>query len=42
VQRAGIVNGRPEGTEIVFAPQDNADRAEAAKMLGVLMQNMVR
>jgi len=42
VQRAGIINGRPSGDHIVFAPLDNADRAEAAKMVAILMQGMVK
>ncbi|HHW30229.1 MAG TPA: S-layer homology domain-containing protein, partial [Clostridiaceae bacterium] len=42
VQKAGIINGRPSGDRIVFAPLDNADRAEAAKMVAILMQNMVK
>ncbi|HHW30638.1 MAG TPA: S-layer homology domain-containing protein, partial [Clostridiaceae bacterium] len=42
VQRAGIINGRPSGDRIVFASSDNADRAEAAKMLAVLMKSMMK
>lgn len=33
VQRAGIINGRDDGT---FAPRDNITRAETAKMLAVV------
>ena len=39
MQRAGIINGRGDNT---FAPQDNATRAEACKMLTILMQQMGR
>jgi uncharacterized repeat protein (TIGR02543 family) len=42
VQKAGIVNGRTAEGGTVFAPLDNADRAEAAKMLAILMQYMVK
>lgn len=41
-QRAGIVGGRASsgGTGPIFAPNDEATRAETAKMLAVLMQKL--
>ena len=39
MQKAGIINGRGDNT---FAPKDNATRAEACKMLTILMQQMGR
>ena len=36
--KAGIVSGKSDGS---FAPTDNATRAEAAKMIAVLMRLIV-
>lgn len=36
MQQAGIINGKGENS---FAPRDNATRAEACKMLALVMQN---
>ena len=42
VQQAGIITGKEiaGGTNKYFAPKDNADRAEIAKMLAVFMMTM--
>jgi hypothetical protein len=37
MQKAGIINGKGANS---FAPTDNATRAEASKMLMILMQQM--
>ncbi len=38
MQRAGIISGYPDGR---FAPKDNASKAQAAKMIALLMQGMI-
>jgi hypothetical protein len=38
MQRAGIISGNSSGS---FAPADNATRAQAAKMVALLLQGML-
>ncbi|WP_115992049.1 choice-of-anchor I family protein [Cohnella lupini] len=44
VQQAGIVGGKTLSNQsgLFFAPKDNATRAEAAKVLAILMQAMIK
>ena len=42
LQRANIINGREQNGQTVFDPSGNATRAEAAKILAVLMQSMLK
>ncbi|WP_235949493.1 choice-of-anchor I family protein [Paenibacillus glycinis] len=42
VQQAGIINGKPSGSQTAFAPKDFASREETAKMIAVLFQLMAK
>ncbi|QHW31578.1 hypothetical protein GZH47_12500 [Paenibacillus rhizovicinus] len=42
VQQAGIINGKPNGSQTLFAPKQFATREETAKMIAILFQLMTK